>query len=76
MKLRASTVVASVFGIGYFEFAQGTIMSAVATPLAFLIMLRAGAISLVCAALIVFCMASSPAPTICAKPAATTRPNA
>ena len=56
MKLRASTVVASVFGIGYFEFAQGTIMSAVATPLAFLIMLRAGAISLVCAALIVFCI--------------------
>ncbi len=27
MKLRASTLVASVFGIGYFEFAPGTIMS-------------------------------------------------
>ena len=56
MKLRASTVTASVFGIGYFEFASGTIMSAVATPLAFLIMLRAGAVSLFCAALIVFCV--------------------
>ena len=39
---RASTVVASVFGIGYFEFAPGTIMSAVAVPLAILIGLRGG----------------------------------
>jgi phosphatidylglycerophosphatase A len=39
---RASTVVASVFGIGYFEFAPGTIMSAIATPLAILIALRGG----------------------------------
>ena len=34
---RASTVVASVFGIGYFDIAPGTIMSAVAVPLAILI---------------------------------------
>ena len=34
---RASTVVASVFGIGYFDVAPGTIMSAVAVPLALLI---------------------------------------
>jgi phosphatidylglycerophosphatase A len=56
MKLRAATVTASVFGIGYFGVAQGTVMSAVAVPLAFLIMLRSGAIGLVCAALIVFCI--------------------
>ena len=38
MKLpRASTVVASVFGIGYFDVAPGTIMSAIAVPLAILI---------------------------------------
>jgi phosphatidylglycerophosphatase A len=42
MKFRASTVVASVFGIGYFEFAPGTIMSAIAVPLAILIGLRGG----------------------------------
>jgi len=34
---RASTVVASVFGIGYFDVAPGTIMSAIAVPLAILI---------------------------------------
>jgi len=56
MKLRASTVIASVFGIGYFEFAQGTIMSAVAAPLAFIILYKAGAIGLTSAALIVFCL--------------------
>ena len=54
MKLRASTIVATVFGIGYFEFAPGTIMSAVAVPLALLITVRAGAMSVVGAALIVF----------------------
>ena len=43
MKLpRASTVVASVFGIGYFDVAPGTIMSAVAIPLAILIALYGG----------------------------------
>jgi phosphatidylglycerophosphatase A len=43
MKLpRASTVVASVFGIGYFDVAPGTIMSAIAVPLAVLIGLHGG----------------------------------
>jgi phosphatidylglycerophosphatase A len=35
-------VIASVFGIGYFEIAPGTIMSAVAVPLAILIGLKGG----------------------------------
>ena len=39
---RASTVVASVFGIGYFDIAPGTIMSAIAVPLAILIALFGG----------------------------------
>jgi phosphatidylglycerophosphatase A len=39
---RASTIVASVFGIGYFSVAPGTIMSAVALPLAILIALFGG----------------------------------
>ena len=39
---RASTVVATVFGIGYFDVAPGTIMSAIAVPLAILIGLFAG----------------------------------
>jgi phosphatidylglycerophosphatase A len=34
---RASAVVASVFGIGFFDVAPGTIMSAIAVPLAILI---------------------------------------
>ncbi len=43
MKLpRASAVVSSVFGIGYFEVAPGTIMSAVAVPLAILIAIYGG----------------------------------
>ena len=54
MKLRASTIVATVFGIGYFEFAPGTIMSAVAMPLALLITVRAGAMSVIGGCLIVF----------------------
>lgn len=55
MKLpRASTAIATVFGIGYFDIAPGTIMSAVATPLAILIAIRAGAMSIVGASLIVF----------------------
>ena len=38
MKLpRASAVVSTVFGIGYFPQAQGTIMSAIAVPLAILL---------------------------------------
>jgi len=54
MKPRASTAVATVFGIGYFDFAPGTVMSAVATPLALLIGIRAGAMSIVGASLIAF----------------------
>jgi phosphatidylglycerophosphatase A len=43
MKLpRASTVVATVFGIGFFDVAPGTIMSAIAVPLAVLIGLFGG----------------------------------
>jgi phosphatidylglycerophosphatase A len=43
MKLpRASTIVATVFGIGYFAGAPGTIMSAIAVPLAILIGLHGG----------------------------------
>ena len=43
MKLpRASAVVASVFGIGYFDIAPGTIMSAIAVPLAILIGIYGG----------------------------------
>ena len=54
MKMRASTIVASVFGIGYFDVAPGTIMSAIATPLALIIAIRAGAMSIVGASLIAF----------------------
>lgn len=43
MKLpRASAVVSTVFGIGYFEVAPGTIMSAIAVPLAILIAIYGG----------------------------------
>jgi phosphatidylglycerophosphatase A len=43
MKLpRASDVVSSVFGIGYFPAAQGTIMSAIALPIAILLAIKAG----------------------------------
>jgi len=43
MKLpRASAVVSTVFGIGYFDVAPGTIMSAIAVPLAILIGLYGG----------------------------------
>ena len=43
MKLpRASAVVSTVFGIGYFPQAQGTIMSAIALPLGILIAMYGG----------------------------------
>ena len=44
--MRASTVIASVLGIGYFKIAPGTVMSAVAVPLAFLIASQGGSIAL------------------------------
>ena len=51
---RASAVVSTVFGIGYFPQAQGTIMSAIALPLGILIaMYGGGAMGLVGASLIV-----------------------
>jgi len=52
--VRPSTVIASVFGIGYFPFASGTVASAVAVPLAALILLHGGAIALTGASLIAF----------------------
>ncbi|MEY4966657.1 MAG: hypothetical protein RL274_2240 [Pseudomonadota bacterium] len=55
MKLRASTVVASVFGIGYFQVAPGTVMSAVAVPLAILIAIHGGGgVGLLAASIAVF----------------------
>ncbi len=55
MKLRASTVVASVFGIGYFQVASGTVMSAVAVPLAILIAIHGGGgVGLLAASIAVF----------------------
>jgi phosphatidylglycerophosphatase A len=39
---RASAVVSTVFGIGYFSVAQGTIMSAIALPIAILLAINAG----------------------------------
>ncbi|MBN9589814.1 MAG: hypothetical protein BGN85_04300 [Alphaproteobacteria bacterium 64-11] len=51
---RASTVVATVFGIGYFEYAPGTVMSAIALPLAILIALfGGGAMGILSSAIIV-----------------------
>jgi phosphatidylglycerophosphatase A len=50
---RAATIVATVFGIGYFGFAPGTVMSAVAVPLAVLIALFAGGGMAVLAAAII-----------------------
>ncbi len=51
---RASAIVSTVFGIGYFPQAQGTIMSAVALPLAILIgIYGGGAMGLLGASIIV-----------------------
>jgi phosphatidylglycerophosphatase A len=54
VKLRASTVIASVFGIGYFPFASGTVMSAVAIPPAILIGLQGGGLALLVASILAF----------------------
>jgi hypothetical protein len=53
--VRPSTVIASVFGIGYFPFASGTMASAVAVPLAIPILMYGGGIALAGASLIAFC---------------------
>jgi phosphatidylglycerophosphatase A len=52
--VRPSTVIASVFGIGYFPFASGTVASAVVIPLAIPILMYGGAVALGCASLIAF----------------------
>lgn len=52
--MRASTVIASVLGIGYFKIAPGTVMSAVAVPLAFLIASQGGSIALFGASFLAF----------------------
>lgn len=52
--MRLSTALASVFGIGYFRIAPGTVMSAVAMPPAFLIALSGGAGALLAASVAVF----------------------
>jgi phosphatidylglycerophosphatase A len=51
---RAATIVATVFGIGYFSFAPGTVMSAIAVPLGILIAIHGGgAMGLLAASIIV-----------------------
>ena len=52
--MRLSTALASVFGIGYFRVAPGTVMSAVAMPPAFLIALYGGGAALLAASIAVF----------------------
>ncbi|MEY4707739.1 MAG: hypothetical protein RJB58_1462 [Pseudomonadota bacterium] len=52
--MRLSTVIASVFGIGYFRVAPGTVMSAAAMPPAFLIALQGGGAALLVASIAVF----------------------
>ena len=54
MKLRASTVIASVFGIGYSPIASGTVMSAVAILPAILIAQQGGAMALFAASILAF----------------------
>lgn len=50
--MRISTVIASVFGIGYFPVASGTVMSMVAVPLAVLIARQGGGWAVLAASLI------------------------
>ena len=52
--MRLSTAIASVFGIGYFKIAPGTVMSAVAMPPAFLIALHGGSTALFAASILIF----------------------
>lgn len=54
MKPRLSTVIASVFGIGYFPIASGTVMSAVAIPPAILIGRHGGGLALLVASILAF----------------------
>ena len=52
--MRISTVIASVFGIGYFPVASGTVMSMVAVPLAILIAHQGGGTAVIVASLLAF----------------------
>jgi phosphatidylglycerophosphatase A len=52
--MRLSTIIASVFGIGYFPVASGTVMSIVAVPFAVIIARAGGGFALIAASLIVF----------------------
>ncbi|HKD47177.1 MAG TPA: phosphatidylglycerophosphatase A [Rhizomicrobium sp.] len=52
--MRLSTIVASVFGIGYFPVASGTVMSIIAVPFAILIAQSGGGPAVLGASLIVF----------------------
>jgi phosphatidylglycerophosphatase A len=52
--MRLSTIIASVFGIGYFPVASGTVMSIIAIPFAILIARAGGGLALIGASLIVF----------------------
>ena len=52
--MRLSTIIASVFGIGYFPVASGTVMSIVAVFFAWYIALHGGGVVLVAASLLAF----------------------
>ena len=52
--MRISTIIASVFGIGYFPVASGTVMSIVAVPLAILIARQGGGAAVIVASLLAF----------------------
>lgn len=52
--MRISTIIASVFGIGYFPVASGTVMSMIAIPFAIWIARAGGGVALLIASLIAF----------------------
>ncbi len=52
--MRVSTIIASVFGIGYFPVASGTVMSIIAIPFAIMIARAGGGVAILGASLIVF----------------------
>jgi phosphatidylglycerophosphatase A len=52
--MRLSTVIASVFGVGYFPVASGTVMSIIAVPLAMYLAQHGGGVVLVGGSLLVF----------------------
>jgi phosphatidylglycerophosphatase A len=52
--MRLSTIVASVFGIGYFPVASGTVMSIIAVPFAVMIARTGGGLAVIAASLIIF----------------------